>query len=80
MKLRIIHTERNGNREVRVYSKNDFDEYTVRLFVNGKEHKGAEYFDEDRESAIGTAREMASAPEKSINRLYAFNVAGAEAN
>ena len=47
-----------GDRKVKIFWDAEWEEYRVKLWVNGKYQKGADYMTDDHEDAIGTARFM----------------------
>ncbi len=64
-KPRIIKLlDNGGNRVVKIYSKDEADEYRAALFVGGVHYEPADAFDDDRESIEGTAYAMLIHTEK----------------
>lgn len=63
--IKRIHTEQHGERIVHVEYNDSFDEYRCRLFVYGESRPQADYFTDDRDDAIGTAKLMAKAQQPS---------------
>lgn len=74
MALRLIHTVTNGPATCKVYRDAEWNEYRVRLFVNGKLNKAADSHTNDKQDAIDTARAMAL-HEKLHADLLAFHQA-----
>lgn len=60
---KIIHLEDSTetNRTVLVYFDSETQEYVCKLFVDNKHYEPADYFTNDYEDAIGTAKEMCKA-------------------
>lgn len=42
----------------KVYPKNEFGEYRVRLFIDGRKYPPADYFTNDKSDAVETAKVM----------------------
>lgn len=75
MTKRRIHIETIGARTVKVFRLAEYDEYQVRLYINGALHTGADYFTGDKADAIDTACAMVQpekprAPDKPLCRAY----------
>lgn len=58
MTRRLIFVGSEGAAHVKVYWRPDDQEYTVRLWCDGRERKSAEYFTDFKRDAIGTAKAM----------------------
>tara|TARA_Y100000310_G_C20387431_1_gene671128 strand:- start:289 stop:576 length:288 start_codon:yes stop_codon:yes gene_type:complete len=56
-KIKTI-TSKSKRYNVVVYWNAEWQEYVVKLYVDGQEQKAASYHTSDREDAIGTAEEM----------------------
>lgn len=53
--LRLISTLSNGNRSAKIYYNRDWEEYVVKHYEDGVYNEEADYFDADKEGAVGTA-------------------------
>lgn len=49
-------------RVVKVFFNNETDEYVCQLFISGGHYEPADYFTDDYDDAIGTAKVMCEAP------------------
>lgn len=58
MAKKLIWKGSKGSATTKVYWSADDQEFSVRLFCDGKERKGAEGFTDDKSDAIGTAKAM----------------------
>ena len=58
MTRRRIHVAQSGERTARVYWDSDWQEYRVRLYVNGALRAAADYFTDCKTDAIDTAEAM----------------------
>lgn len=58
MSKRLIFTGSEGTARVKAYWNHEDQEYTVRLWCNGQERKGAEYFTDDKADALATSKAM----------------------
>ena len=43
-------------KQAKVYGPNDYGEYVTRFYVNGKHMDASDYFTDDKQDAIDTAR------------------------
>lgn len=59
MARKLIHTEVNANRTVKVYRDSEWNEYRAVLYVDGVKDLNSDAFDDDKESILGTAKAMA---------------------
>lgn len=59
MARKLIHTEVNGDRKVKVYRDSEWNEYRAVLYVNDVKDMNSDAFDDDKESIMGTAKAMA---------------------
>lgn len=59
----VVNRAGNGGRwiEARVYKDSSLGEFTVKLTVAGVHEKDADYFTDDVDDALGTAKMMADA-------------------
>lgn len=60
--MRVIFVLEKGDRKVRVVHNNEYNEYIVKLYINGIRVPDADYFTDDRGDAMDTAKEMVKAP------------------
>ena len=51
----------NAGHEAKIYFDSELEEYSVRLYINGKERQAAEYFTDDKQDAENTAIRMIGA-------------------
>lgn len=58
MTLRKIHTESNGPKTAKVYRDSKWQEFRVRLYINGKLNAPADYHTEGKADAIAMAAVM----------------------
>ena len=56
--MKRIHLETLGDRAAKVYHDSDWQEYRVRLYIDGVLYKTADYFTSDADDAIETAAAM----------------------
>jgi len=56
--MRRIHVETNGNQTAKVFRDSDWNEYRIRLYDNGILNPDADGFEDDKDSAIATAKAM----------------------
>ncbi len=56
--MRKIHTETQGNRTAKVYWNSAWQEFQVKLYMDGAIYPPAEYFTDCKADAIGTACAM----------------------
>lgn len=56
--MRKIHTEASGAKVAKVYRDSEWQEYRVRLYLNGELNTAADYFTGDKADAIDTAAAM----------------------
>lgn len=56
---KLVHSEKSGGNEVKVYWSSADNEYVAKLFKNGKHYEPADYFTDDKNDAMGTAKKMA---------------------
>lgn len=54
----------SGNLEIRVMENEDWDEFIVQMWSDGKHLKKSDYHTDDKEDAIRTAKSMIKATEK----------------
>lgn len=57
--MKTVGTFQNGKRSVKVKFNRDYEEYVAELTVEGKRLPDADYFTNDKDDAIGTAKQMA---------------------
>lgn len=69
MTLRKIHTESNGHKTAKVYRDSDWQEYRVRLYINGVLHAGADYHTDDDADALDSALAMVASTSGNLKRL-----------
>ncbi len=72
--MKRIHIEASGDKTAKVYRDSEWDEYRVRLYLNGVLNAAADYHTEDKADAIATAAIMVR-PETARPLSTAFNVA-----
>lgn len=60
MARKLITSVHDRNRTVKVYYDSNYDEYVARLYMDGALYAPADYFTDDRDDAIETARLMAA--------------------
>jgi len=58
MAIRVIQKAVVGPYTIKVMGKNEYDEYEVRWYTNGKHVEKKTYYASDKEDAIGTAAKM----------------------
>lgn len=60
MTLRLIATceSQDTGKTAKVYRNPAFNEYQVKLFIDGKYYEPADYFTDDKEDSLDTARHM----------------------
>lgn len=58
--LKLVKTHTNGNRTAKVYKDNEWSEYRVKHFVDGKHQSKADYHTDDSEDAHDTANHFVS--------------------
>ena len=58
MAKRLIFEGALGPATVKAYWNHEDQEYSVRLWCGGKEHKAAKYFTSEKDDALGTASMM----------------------
>jgi len=74
--MKRIHTTTLGDKVAKVYRDSEFNEYRVRLYIQGKLNEPADYFTGDKDDAIDTAFAMVRHATRRANPLsVAFNVA-----
>lgn len=56
MPRKLVKQYENGSQSVKVYRDSDSDEFVVRFYNNGKLHEPADYFTDDLDDAVGTAK------------------------
>lgn len=61
--LRLISTHTNGNKTAKVYKDSEWGEHRVKLHIDGKHQKNADYHTDDKEDAVGTAKKMIESEE-----------------
>lgn len=79
--MKRIHIEKQGDKAAKVYRDSDYQEFRVRLYINGELHAAADYFTDDKADAIESAfamvrpnpRKAAKAESKPLS--VRFNVA-----
>lgn len=54
--LRLVSTHSEGNKTAKVYKDNDWGEYRVKHYTDGKHHTEADHHTDDKDDAIGTAQ------------------------
>lgn len=72
--MKRIHIETLGNRTAKVYRDSAWNEFRVRLYLDGKLHAPADYFTGEKADAIETAFAMVRPP-KPAPLSVAFNCA-----
>lgn len=55
---RLVHKETFKNSEAKVYWDSSLSEYTVKFYVGGSYRKNSDYFTDDKQDAMGTAKQM----------------------
>lgn len=55
---------KSGYLEIRVMENEDWEEFIVQMWSDGKHLKKSDYHTDDKEDAIGTAKSMIKATEK----------------
>lgn len=58
--VRLVGTHGSGKHIAKVYKDSDLGEHRVKFYSDGKHHKDADYFTDDKEDAHGTARAILS--------------------
>jgi len=53
---RLITKQTTGNKTAKIYKDSDTGEFIVKFYVDGVYQKDADYFTDDREDALGTAK------------------------
>ncbi len=56
--MRLIKRITNGNRHVSVLRNPDYNEYVCQLFIDGEYIEPADYFSNDKQDALDTAKAM----------------------
>ena len=56
--MKRIHIETHGNKTAKVFRDSEWQEFRVRLYINGALHAGADYFTNEKADAIATAAAM----------------------
>ena len=72
--MKRIHIETLGDKTAKVYRDSDYDEFRVRLYINGTLNAAADYHTSDKADAIETACAMVRPP-RPHPLSVAFNVA-----
>lgn len=72
--MKRIHIETLGDKSAKVYRDSEYDEFRVRLYIDGKLNALADYFTNDKTDAIDSALAMVQ-PARLRPLSVAFNVA-----
>ena len=73
--MKRIHIETLGDKTAKVYRDSDYDEFRVRLYINGVLNAAADYHTNDKADAVETACAMVRPPRRPTPLSVAFNVA-----
>jgi hypothetical protein len=74
--LRLVKTHEGGNKTAKVYKDNDYDEYRVRHYTNGKHHENADYHTDDIKDAHATANKFIKESKLSPAQMKIAKLAG----
>jgi hypothetical protein len=53
---RLVKTQEDGKKTAKIYRDSDTEEYIVKFYVDGVYQRKADYFTDDKQDAIGTAK------------------------
>lgn len=64
---KLVTTQANGKKTAKIYKDTETGEFCVKFYVDGKYQKDADYFTDDKDDALGTAKAEIKRSNESVN-------------